>query len=81
MENIEIVLGGITRTPSDKSSQNGQLEDAINLENVAGEMRPVYPPKKIGNKSDQKSEIKIISVCRLLTDPKRVFVLDPQNRF
>lgn len=51
MENIEIILGGITRTPSDKSSQNGQLEDAINLENVAGEMRPVYPPKKIGNKS------------------------------
>lgn len=51
MENIEIILGGITRTPSDKSSQNGQLEDAINLENVDGEMRPVYPPKKIGNKS------------------------------
>ena len=49
MQNIEIKLSGITRHASEESGQNGEMEDCINLDNVAGEIIPMYPPRKSTN--------------------------------
>lgn len=45
---MEIKYKGITRLPSDRGSFNGELEESINITNVAGELRPYITPSTIG---------------------------------
>lgn len=40
---------GITRIPSDRDSFDGELEEAINITNIAGELRPYITPSTIGS--------------------------------
>lgn len=45
---MEIKYKGVTRLPSDRDSFNGELEESINITNVAGELRPYITPSVIG---------------------------------
>ena len=47
-EPLNIKLNGITKHPGDKTSNIGDLDDSINVENVYGEIRTVLPVEKTG---------------------------------
>ena len=45
----QIKYKGISRTPSDHDSWDGELEEMINVHNKNGELRPLVTPDTIGS--------------------------------